>query len=175
MAVPVRVDPYEACSYCGSSSGGVVPGSPLQQRTDGFLVIEIEHREKTCPGFTTSNSTSIHVDIVPAGFKHAMAVQVTRSPSAIVPRYMGSKVRMTRYLMACMVRGPMVLFPVSRWGLVRDSLKWFRPDLDVALPGNLIESQTQAAPPCRVFGPSFPFLSFVQDNVTTQEEDPHGF
>ena len=77
--------------------------------------------------------------------------------------------------MACMAVGRVVLFAVSHWGLVRDALKWFRPDSMLLLPGNLIESQTQVAPLRRVFGPSFPFLSFVQDNVTTQEEDPHGF
>ena len=65
--------------------------------------------------------------------------------------------------------------PIFHYGLVRDALKWFRPVIDVALTGNLIESQTQVAPPGCVFGPSFPFLSFVRDNVITQEEDPHGF
>ncbi|MCC2642744.1 MAG: hypothetical protein K0S45_3157 [Nitrospira sp.] len=29
----------------------------------------------------------------------------------------------------------MVLFRVSHWGLVGDSLKWFRLNIDVALPG----------------------------------------
>ncbi len=66
-------------------------------------------------------------------------------------------------------------FAPSLIGLVRDALKWFRPVIDVALAGNLIESQTRVAPLRCVFGPSFPFLSFVQDNVTTQEEAPHGF
>jgi hypothetical protein len=65
--------------------------------------------------------------------------------------------------------------PIFHYGLVRDALKWFRPAIDVALPGNLIESQTQVALLRCVFGPFFPFLSFVLDNVITQEEDPYGF
>lgn len=44
------------------------------------------------------------------------------------------------------------------------------------LPCPGIQSKARPKSPIdRVFGPTFPFVSFVQDNVTTQEEDPHGF
>jgi hypothetical protein len=36
----------------------------------------------------------------------------------------------------------MLEYGVHCWGLAVNVLKWFRPDIDVALPGNLIESQT---------------------------------